>query len=634
MWVALVAILIYISIATCITQRFKFKQESSVTIVFLSSALLLYIAGLFNLMKFAVYLIYLLAIISFVYTIYCIIKKKIKISEIFTPGIIMYIFVIMVMAFIVKDTYYYEWDEFSHWGANLKAMVEYDVFWSNKIYDGVHVVYTPIAGIIEYFFCKINGGFAEDVSYMAINTFIITLLLPIIKGQKHNLKSYIKLILFWFMFYCSIKLCNFQLTSIYIDMLLGILFTLGMVLAYRLDGKEDKINLILTLIMMPLLKDTGLLLLGIILMQLFFSKVLLKIIEERKITKQHFKIFGIIVLMLIIPLVFYGSWKIYCGVNGKVLDDRHDKNAISEIDIKEYIKGILLLDTDNSKYKDISNSFYDALNATPVVGGLESTVTAVKLVVVLDIIGIIIYLINKDEQDKKKIATVLLALNIGFVLYCLLLLATFMFAFTETEGRALASYSRYMSTYFIAWIIITVGLALNSKIKNIIISLIIAIMLCLYPTSVISIVDITSRKNLSGIDDEIRTEANIIKENVKLSDKVYIIYQNIGGGYEYHKLRYSISPIVTNLLYEWSLGPKYYDSDIWSLDLTKEEFEKKLIDEEFDNVFIAKIDKQFVDIYGSLINFDFKTNNYEELNNKLLKIEKINENEVILNLVK
>lgn len=634
MWVALVAILIYISIATCITQRFKFKQESSVTIVFLSSALLLYIAGLFNLMKFAVYLIYLLAIISFVYTIYCIIKKKIKISEIFTPGIIMYIFVIMVMAFIVKDTYYYEWDEFSHWGANLKAMVEYDVFWSNKIYDGVHVVYTPIAGIIEYFFCKINGGFAEDVSYMAINTFIITLLLPIIKGQKHNLKSYIKLILFWFMFYCSIKLCNFQLTSIYIDMLLGILFTLGMVLAYRLDGKEDKINLILTLIMMPLLKDTGLLLLGIILMQLFFSKVLLKIIEERKITKQHFKIFGIIVLMLIIPLVFYGSWKIYCGVNGKVLDDRHDKNAISEIDIKEYIKGILLLDTDNSKYKDISNSFYDALNATPVVGGLESTVTAVKLVVVLDIIGIIIYLINKDEQDKKKIATVLLALNIGFVLYCLLLLATFMFAFTETEGRALASYSRYMSTYFIAWIIITVGLALNSKIKNIIISLIIAIMLCLYPTSVISIVDITSRKNLSGIDDEIRTEANIIKENVKLSDKVYIIYQNIGGGYEYHKLRYSISPIVTNLLYEWSLGPKYYDSDIWSLDLTKEEFEKKLIDEEFDYVFIAKIDKQFVDIYGSLINFDFKTNNYEELNNKLLKIEKINENEVILNLVK
>ena len=633
MWVALVAVLIFISMATYITQKFKFKQESSVTIVFLSSALLLYIAGLFNLMKYAVYAIYVLSIISFIYIIYCVIKKKIKIREIFTPGIIIYIFVVMIMAFMVKDTYYYVWDEFSHWGSNLKAMVQYDLFWSNKIYDGVHVVYTPIAGIVEYFFCKINGGFAEDVSYMAINTFIITLLLPIIKCQKHNVKNYIKLILFWLLIYCSVKLLNFQISSIYIDLLLGILFTLGIILAFRVDGKEDKINLILTLIMMPLLKDSGLLLLGIILMELFFSKIVLKIIEERKITKQHLKVFGIIVLMLIIPLVFYGTWKVYCGINGKYLDDRHDKNAISEINIVEYIKGILLLNTDNPKYKDISNSFYDALNGLEVAGGTDSRATAVKLVVLLDIFGIILYLMNKDEKDKKKIATVIISLNIGFVLYCLLLLATFMFAFTETEGRALASYSRYMSTYFIAWVIITVGLALNSKIKNTILPIIIAILLCLYPISIANLMDTTSRKNLSGIEDEIRKEANIIKENVNLSDKVYLIYQNIGGGYEYHKLRYSISPIITNLMYEWSLGPKYYDTDIWNLDLTKEEFEKKLIDEEFDYVFIAKIDKQFVDIYGSLINFDFTTQNYEELNNKLLKIEKINENEVILNLV-
>ena len=633
MWVALVAVLIFISMATCITQKFKFKQESSVTIVFLSSALLLYIAGLFNLMKYAVYAIYVLSIISFIYIIYCVIKKKIKIREIFTPGIIIYIFVVMIMAFMVKDTYYYVWDEFSHWGSNLKAMVQYDLFWSNKIYDGVHVVYTPIAGIVEYFFCKINGGFAEDVSYMAINTFIITLLLPIIKGQKHNVKNYIKLILFWLLIYCSVKLLNFQISSIYIDLLLGILFTLGIILAFRVDGKEDKINLILTLILMPLLKDSGLLLLGIILMELFFSKIVLKIIEERKITKQHLKVFGIIVLMLIIPLVFYGTWKVYCGINGKYLDDRHDKNAISEINIVEYIKGILLLNTDNPKYKDISNSFYDALNGLEVAGGTDSRATAVKLVVLLDILGMILYLMNKNEEDKKKIATVIISLNIGFVLYCLLLLATFMFAFTETEGRALASYSRYMSTYFIAWVIITLGLASNSKIKNTILPIIIAILLCLYPINIANLMDTTSRKNLSGIDDEIRTEANIIQENVNLSDKVYIIYQNIGGGYEYHKLRYSISPIITNLMYEWSLGPKYYDTDIWNLDLTKEEFEKKLIDEEFDYVFIAKIDKQFVDIYGSLINFDFTTQNYEELNNKLLKIEKINENEVILNLV-
>lgn len=368
MLVTMMALIIVISIASLITQKFKFKQESSIAITFLSIAIFLYIMGLFNLMKYAVYIIYAISIICLIYVIYCLIRKKVKLREIITPGVLLYIFVMFIMSFIVKDTYYYEWDEFSHWGANLKAMVQYDLFWSNNIYDGVHVVYTPIAGIVEYFFCKINGGFAEDVSYMAINAFIITLLLPICKNEKYNVKGFVKLILFWGFVYCAIKLCNFQLTSIYIDLLLGILFAVGMFLAFRLDGKEDKINLLLILITMPLLKDSGLLLLGIILMQLFFNKVILKIIEEKKITKEILKKCGIIVLILVIALGFYGTWKLYCNANERYLDDRHDKNAISEIDIKQYVKALLLIQTKDSKYVDIARSFYDNLNTGSVVG--------------------------------------------------------------------------------------------------------------------------------------------------------------------------------------------------------------------------------------------------------------------------
>lgn len=633
MLVASIAILICISIASCITQKFKFKQESSVLITLLSIAMFLYITGLFNLMKYAIYIIYFASICSIVYIIYCLIKKKINVSEIITPGIIFYIVVIFVMTFIVKDTNYYEWDEFSHWGANLKAMVQYDLFWSNNIYDGVHVVYTPLAGLVEYFFCKINGGFAEDISYVAINFFIITILLPICKNEKYNLKGFLKLVLFWVLVYFTIVLCNFQLTTIYIDLLLGVLFTTGMYLAFRLDGKEDKVNLFLIMISMPLLKDTGLLLLGIILIQLFFNKIVLKIIEDKKITKNNFKKLGILVAVLVVVLTLYGAWKIYCGVNNRYLDDRHDKNAISEIDIKEYIKAILLIKTDNPKYIEIARDFYDNLNIGRVVGSLDSTVTTVKLFIVLNILTFLIYVINKDDEEKKKIITFILSFNIGFVLYCLLLLATFMFAFTETEGRALSSYSRYITTYFIAWIIVGTSIAINSKNKYQTMSAIVSILLCLYPTSITSIVDVSWRKGLTGITPEIALEANIIKEKVNLDEKVYLIYQNNGGGYEYHKLRYSISPIVTNLMYEWSLGPKYYDSDIWSYDISKEQFVKKLIDEDFDYVFIAKIDEQFINIYGELIEGDYNLQNLETLNNKLLKINRVNDNQIRLNVV-
>ena len=105
-------------------------------------------------MRFAVVIIYIISVISFIYIIYCLIKKKIKLSQIFTPGILFYILTIFIMTFIVLDTNYYEWDEFSHWGANLKAMVQHNLFWSNNIYDGVHVVYPPLAGLVEYFFAK------------------------------------------------------------------------------------------------------------------------------------------------------------------------------------------------------------------------------------------------------------------------------------------------------------------------------------------------------------------------------------------------------------------------------------------------------------------------------------------------
>lgn len=633
MLVAIIATIICISIASVITQKFKFKQESSVLITVLSIAIFLYIAGLFNLMKYAVYFIYFVSIVSIIYTIYSLIKRNIKITEIITPGILFYIFTVLFMVIVVKDTNYYEWDEFSHWGANLKAMVQHDLFWSNNIYDGVHVVYTPLAGLIEYFFCKLNGGFAEDISYIAINFFIITLLLPICKNEKYNFRGILKLLIFWIIVYVSIKLCNFQLTSIYIDLLLGILFTTGMYLAFKLDGKEDKINLFLIMISMPLLKDTGLLLLGIILMQLFFNKILLRVIEDKKVTKENFKNFGIIVLVLIIALGLYGTWKIYCGANDRYLDDRHDKNAISQIEIKQYLKAVMLINTDNPKYIDIARSFYDNLNIGAIVGSLKSTVTTIKLFAILNIMGFVIYVFNQDKQEKKRILTFILSFNIGFVLYCLLLLATFMFAFTETEGRALASYSRYITTYFIAWIIGGASIALNSKNRYQIISALVVIALCIYPTSALSILDISSRKGVTGITPEIAWEASIIKSKVNLDDKVYLVYQNNGGGYDYHKLRYSISPIVTNLMYEWSLGPKYYEADIWSYDISKEEFEKKLIDEEFNYVFIAQVDEQFIKIYGELIEGNYNIQNFESLNNKLLKVNKLSENRVILSIV-
>lgn len=629
MIVTLTVLAIVLSIATAITIRFKFKQENSILTVFLSIGFLLYLFGLINIMKIAIYAIIVIAILCFIYDIVSIVKKKIKIKEIFTLGTLLYILLIVISTLLLINTCYKEWDEFSHWGSNLKAMVTHDVFWANKVYDGVHVVYQPLAGIYEYFFCKINGGFAEDISYIAITTFIITLLLPLLRNLEYKLKDIAKGFLIIFSVYCLIYVFGFHIDSIYIDLVLAILFASSMIYAYIQTEKEDKLILWLLLIAMVLLKDTGLLFAGIVLIQLFFKDIVFPIINRRKIQKEDLKKIGILCLILLTMLTAYVSWKIYCNANGKVLDDRHDKNAIVEIDIKDYIKGVTQIGNRTEKVDSIAKFFYQALNETDIISNGVCR-TALGLVIFANIVGILLVIIEKDKKQQEKIISFIIAMDIGFILYCLLLMATYMFAFTETEGRGLASYARYMNTYLLAWIVMLIGIIAHTKNKKRELLLLTMTLIILSSVNVLSIIKPVS-KGESSVTPEIKEKANIIKENVKLDEKVYLIYQNIGASGDYHVLRYSISPIVTNLMYEWNLGAPYFEGDIWTYDISQKEWEEKLKNEEFDYVFIAKSDERFVKDYGNI--FEDGTN-LENIENHLFEVNEKDNGSVKLKLYK
>lgn len=626
MIVAIEMALILIVIASAITQKWKWKQENSILLTFLAIGLFTYILGLIGLMRFSIYLIYLVLFISIIYLIYSAIKKKLEIKKILTPGTIIYFIVIFAVTWLVKGTFYTEWDEFSHWGTNLKAMVSYDVLWSNEIFDGVHVVYPPFAGIIEYIICKLNGGFAEDVSYVGISFFVITLMMPFLINLKYNWKDFMKGFFIISGIYILALNFGYTVTSIYIDFVLAMLFLTGSFLSFRNEGKEDKILLVLISIALPLLKDTGLLFLGIILIQIFFRKVVLKIYDDKRISKEVMKAFGKILLLLLIPLCVYASWKIYCSANHRVLDDRHDKNAISDFSVKEYMKAITVLRATPGKLQDIAKAFYQALNSREIIHGYPIS-TAIQLLAGFDIIGILIYYLQKDKQKRGQILVAFITMNIGLILYCLLLMATYMFAFTEAEGRSLASYERYMKTYFLAWAGLITGMAVSQEGKKGLVSSLVVILIAIFGCTPIQIIQPKTR-GISGISQEVKDKGEIITQNLKTEDKVYLIYQNIGGGLEYHQLRYCISPIVTNLMYEWSLGPAYMEGDIWSYDITKEEFEKKLIEEHFDYVFIAKSDKQFLDIYGELFDASINKN---EIENKIFKVVNQN-NKIVLQL--
>ena len=106
-------------------------------------------------------------------------------------------------------------------------------------------------------------------------------------------------------------------------------------------------------------------------------------------------------------------------------------------------------------------------------------------------------------------------------------------------------------------------------------------------------------------------------EKLKENERVYVIYQNTDG-YDFNLLRFQIAPIRTNLLWEWSLGKPYSETDYFTYNISKETWVKKLIKENYNYVYFAKVDDQFMNKYGSLF-IDKSKEEFDKLNEALFE---------------
>ena len=213
-----------------------------------------------------------------------------------------------------------------------------------------------------------------------------------------------------------------------------------------------------------------------------------------------------------------------------------------------------------------------------------------------------------------------------------------MFAFTEVEGRGLYSLDRYMSTYFIAWLIniIAIFMSKNSyekieeeKTKNKeILVLIIILLVGIYGSNIQNLIK-PINKNNSTIPKYIQEKADIVNSTLNNNDKVYVIFQDPGITVDPFVFRYCISPIVMNLMDEYSLGKLDGPNDTMTYNITAKEWKEKLINENYDYVFILKTDNEFNETYKEV--FEDKTD-FKNIENKIFKVNKTNDNDVILTL--
>ena len=619
--IVLIMLFIILSLSFSIKIKLKITQEEAIFMAVFGMVIFSYIVGLVNLLGLSIYIIAIVSLISIIYVIIKLKKKEEKIENLITLPTVIYILVIFLIYYIVKDIKFGYYDEFMFWGTNLKEMVKKSCLWANLQMDGIHLTYPPFTAVSEYIFCKFNGEFNEGTAYLGMISLMFTSLMPLLKNEKYNIKSFFKIVMTILVTYIAIILFQYNIANLSVDCILGVVFAVAMYMAYTVKDKKDYIVLIILLISLTLIKTNGILFAGIVIMQLFFREVLELIKQKERNLKEIARKFSIVGILLVIIISNYGIWQIYCTLNGKKVDDRHDKNNVEKINITEFVDALMLKEGASERNKKIVIDFFDKIINDKIIRKYYLN-TTIWIFAIIDVCFIVYFIIDKEKI--KNIAN-FLSINIGFVLYILTNLLMFMFVFQKYQGEIQMGFERYIQTYMLAMTLNLIYILLkkvNMKTGIIIIGI------TLIMQNGLNKLMIDPRLTVrSTIDAKIIEDASQINNNVEESKKVYIIDQQEDYGFEFMKTRYLISPRKTNLLYEWNIG-KSTEDIYYKLAITETELIDKMISEEYDYIYIISIKESFLEDYKNIFSDGIK----EKLKKIVIdeEFERINSNGILL----
>ena len=301
-------------------------------------------------------------------------------------------------------------------------------------------------------------------------------------------------------------------------------------------------------------------------------------------------------IFLIVVIISYLSWKINVILNVR------DISIGTPSSIKDVIKALL---NQGGTYRvDVVNNYINALS------NYKLTVLG-NIYIFNSIIIVFCILFYKREKQNCNTKSLLgfCTIFIGELLYIFLMLVLYLLMFSEQEALSLASFDRYMGIYLTAIlffiIFITIARSVEQKNYNFLIILLLIIII----NSNVSVFISNIYNNKNNIEKtHIRRQsyisaANRIKNKVDKNKKYkfYIIVQN-SAGMEKWMLRYEIRDILKEMNegFTWSLGEKYSEDDIWTLNISQYKFKEIIFKENYDYIYLYIVDDRFIKKYGSI----------------------------------
>lgn len=568
-----------------LSRVFKRKFEEVLPLSLITPTLIVYVYGLFDNFSVIIEFIYYICLIAIVLELFISIKNREVNTQLFTPILFLFIFMYSFIYILNLNRMFSSWDEFSHWGPMVKEMLRLDTFYAvpqSTLF--LHKNYPPIVSLFETIWSFIIGGYKEGYLYRSLQILSFSFFFPGFKSLrlKWNLRSFLKglivtLIILMINIVIPLEDAHFY-RNIYIDSLLAVSFAYGLYLVYEFEWTLfDWIQITLVLGFIFLVKQMGIVFVLIIMGNLF-----LKILFYKNKNYKHFILFGFVVIG---SLLFQFSWSQYIS----------PLNINSQFSISNIDLGTLLgvARGESGELFQIATfwNFVNALNEKTLLSiGLNFNFYGMFALFT----GLFSVLVLISEDNRRNIGIIGALFIFGSFAYAFILLLLYIYNFGYYEGPILASFVRYVNTYWYAGLILWwfIFLLIVSKKSQKCTTWGLSIVLVILVTNLtvqgkwgelkpVLVAESSVQKYYDDID--------IIKSNTDGKSSVFIVAQR-STGFVTNVVRYYTMPQWINTWY-YSLGEPYYEGDVWTSNLSIQEWSSLL--EGYKFVYLYEVDQKF-----------------------------------------
>lgn len=552
-----------------------------------------YVFGVFNLLFVGVLASVVLAIVAFVLAL---IRgnKDGSVKQLFaglvSPAAVIFWVLITVSYSLTRAMQFHSWDEFSHWGTVAKAFFIFDSLSPYNPADLAFRSYPPAVSIFQYFVNKVSFGWFEGNVFWAYQILIFAALVPF--AAKLVWRKPLAVAIAGLAFLVTPLMFFAAYSQVYVDPILGVLFGYSFALVATSDLRTwaTKLQLSVALAVLVLSKDSGLFLAAIVLVYYLVRQV-----QTRQFTLENLKRpTGLLAILApVLPLVAANlSWSL-------LLSSQKIEKAFSQP-----LQASSIFDAFGgggpAYFEQIRTNFGQAFLSKPI----GETLSSIAIIIIFTLVLVAIFPLRIRDDESKLGFTPAITLIVGGVLYTVGLMVLYFFRFGEYEAVNLASFSRYLGTYWAGVAVFITAMLVSAmgqkQDKNLLVAASAGWLVFAMVVAPISNF-FTLASNPGASSQQLRSQFAPLAQQAQMAgiekgSKVWIIAQHTSG-FEYWIYRYMILQAHVNQG-SWSIGTKSGDGDMWTTEMDQAEWAKQLGDYEF--VVFLSANETFMNEFGGI----------------------------------